>query len=131
MKLGDIHLLNGKAETRLVAAFKHYIIPSLQAQNRNDRQDSRTNSRGCLIVSDDTDVFAILLLAECMKGCGVQHVIQYTLHDIDVAHEHLIWIDWMLRGLHSPTRLLGVTSALYSMETPTTCSSRPLFLMSS
>ena len=84
---------HGESETRFVASFKAYIErpfnDTLQAVDLA-RQIS-TSPRGTVtysasvIVSDDTDVFIILLCNNYMHNYGVKHVLNDTVHGIDSA----------------------------------------------
>lgn len=86
--LGEHIIRHGEAETRFVSVFKQYTKPYLPGvgaagQQKNDRMD------GCVLLSDYTDVLVILLTATCMQGYGVKHVLNDTVHNIDVASARL------------------------------------------
>lgn len=100
MRLADTEVSHGEAETRFVTSFKRYIYPTMRIRDVTTQRrtaiapggyvntrivDESTN----LVLSDDTDVFVILLACSDLRGCHIKLVIKDTIHDLDVAFQAL------------------------------------------
>lgn len=99
LRIGSVSIAHGESETRFVAAFKHYIKPGLGVVSCQDVLHS------CIVISDDTDVFMILLLAEVMKDHNVLHVLNGSVHAVDRAKN-------VLNELSSTTATIATIYAL-------------------
>ncbi|PXF47001.1 hypothetical protein BWQ96_03191 [Gracilariopsis chorda] len=98
LQISGVCIKHGEAETRFVAAFKHFVSPLLSEESEkdvfkyNDGHHSPLPSHlrcASIVLSKDTDVTMILCLAERMHGRGVLHVLG----------EHVIEIDTLVRNL--------------------------------
>lgn len=94
-EIGRTDLRHGEAETRFVAATMGYIATELSSPLSLSSSGQQTSFESSLskipnecqtvIVSDDTDVFMILLSNPGLYGRGVLHVLNDTIHHLDVA----------------------------------------------
>lgn len=91
--IGGIDILHGEAETRFVSVANEYITGDYirESQQAGTRGRHGTSHEICdtLIVSDDTDVFMIMLANPSMHGRGVLHVINDSIHSVDAAIDAL------------------------------------------
>lgn len=84
-------LTRGDSETRFVAAFERFVLPTLNSTSTNLQSNEEAVSAidamdtGCatVVISKDTDLLWILALAGCMKGKGCLHVFAENFIDID------------------------------------------------
>lgn len=100
--IGQHEMKYGEPETRFVARYTSYIagpfqdfkrqFGAIEPNRRTDHveivpRDLRSTSliSGSLIISEDTEVFIILLCAEVMHSQGIVHVLNETFHSVDDA----------------------------------------------
>ncbi|PXF39599.1 hypothetical protein BWQ96_10700 [Gracilariopsis chorda] len=95
--VGSADIRHGESETRFVAVTKQYVSPEVSQRNGGqvpgrvgggvggDGRNAWNTECQTLIVSDDTDMFVILMSNPYMHGRGVLHVLIDTLHNLDLA----------------------------------------------
>ena len=98
--VGEHAIKHGGSETRFVCAFEHYIKESFMKfchENRYEKEGGRYVMRSdrsqisaSVILSDDTDVFVILLSNESIYGYGVVQVLKDSYYDLYVAVTRLL-----------------------------------------
>ena len=90
--LGNHVISHGEAETRFVSVIRNYIMQPFMtytsglpvtSQRASTTPSATTRCSGSLILSDDTDVFIILLCNTSVHGMGVLHVINDSVHGLD------------------------------------------------
>ena len=81
LRISDMTITHGESETRFIAAFKNFVAPTLTESSLQLGGSSAQN--GCVVVSKDTDVTVIIILAECMRNMKVIHVLGESVINID------------------------------------------------
>lgn len=83
---------------------------------------SREGSGACVIISDDTDAFFILLLSKILTGHGILHVLNGSVHSVDNAIKSIeipeidatsIATLYAFGGCYITPRTTGVAHELY------------------
>lgn len=88
--IGEISISHGESETKFVTVVANYVAQEFSAWKSSMGSSSRTRNCASVIISDDTDVFMIMMCSPQLYGLGIKHVLNDTVHDVDEARRVLV-----------------------------------------